>query len=668
MPIPFKRRFPAIHLDSTPASGNLLVIGLMTAVLAGCGAQVADEQNATNARPDNATTTIQPGNVTGLPAGVDTGSGQPVTPQPVPADADFVDTLPTTRIAPEPQLREADDRLASAEVASGDGTGRPRLANESGNRVDNNRQAEVVKADGSRRSEGFNQAFIAEEREQSGSAVELVSPADRSLQHNVLPHHPTLHTGPAIDRENYLDLVENSVKLVSEEPVSTFSIDVDTAGYSNIRRMIMQEGRLPPSDAVRLEEMINYFSYDYPVPDSLDEPLAIHTELGAAPWNTENQLLMVGLQGFEPDADQRPETNLVFLVDVSGSMNSPDKLGLVQRSLKLLVDQMRAEDRIALVVYAGAAGMVLDSTPGNRKHRIKHAIDSLRAGGSTNGAAGIQLAYQIAERHKIEGGINRVIIASDGDLNVGMTDIDDLKELISRKRENDIALTTLGFGSGNYNYSLMEQIADVGNGNAAYIDSLSEARKVLVEEMQSTLMTIARDVKIQIEFNPAVVKEYRLLGYENRLLNREDFTNDRVDAGEVGAGHTVTALYEVTLTNAGAGLIPDSRYKPQPEIRDDDLANELAYIKVRHKPAEGDTSTETGLPVLRSDGREDGAMSSSFRFAAAVAGFGQLLRDGKYTGSWTYDDALNLARNARGNDPRGYRNEFVRLVEMAKLL
>lgn len=477
-------------------------------------------------------------------------------------------------------------------------------------------------------------------------------------------HHP----GPTVNRENYLDVDENQIKLVSQSPVSTFSIDVDTAAYSNLRRILMREGRLPPHDAVRVEEMINYFSYDYRTPDTTAEPLAINTELMSSPWNADNHLLMVGLQGYEPAAEQRPPANLVFLVDVSGSMQSPDKLGLVKKSLKLLVDQMSDEDRMALVVYAGAAGMVLDSTPGNEKKKIRNAIDSLAAGGSTNGAAGIQLAYQIAEQNLVDGGINRVLIASDGDLNVGMTGIDELKELVSHKRKNGVALTTLGFGSGNYNYSLMEQLADVGNGNASYIDSLNEARKVLIEEMQSTLFTIAKDVKIQVEFNPAVVSEYRLLGYENRLLNREDFLNDKVDAGEVGAGHTVTALYEVTLSGA-QGRISPSRYNPQPAQVASPLSNELAYVKVRYKLPEQERSSEMTSAVLRPN--PDNGIdqpSDNIRFAAAVAGFGQLLRGGKYMEGWDYAQLLDLARQSRGSDPHGYRSEMLSMIEVARLL
>ena len=493
-----------------------------------------------------------------------------------------------------------------------------------------------------------------------------VSVLRRNEEYQRLSYYP----GPrvAVNTENYTAFDENGIKRVSESPVSTFSIDVDTAAYSNLRRMLTREGRLPPHDAVRLEEMINYFDYDYVAPDSMTEPLAIHTEMMVSPWNPDNQLLMVGIKGYEPELDQRPDANLVFLVDVSGSMQSPDKLGLVKRSLQLLVAQMNEDDRIALVVYAGAAGVVLDSTSADKKSKIYQAIDSLTAGGSTNGGAGIQLAYRIAEENKIEGGINRVIIASDGDLNVGITSIDDLKELIIRKRENDIALTSLGFGTGNYNYSLMEQLADVGNGNAAYIDSLSEARKVLVEEMQSTLFTIAKDVKIQVEFNPAVVSEYRLIGYENRVLNREDFRNDKVDAGEIGAGHTVTALYEVSLKGSSGAMIPETRYA-QPGVEPTDFSDELAYVNVRYKLPDEDSSTEFGIAVMNQIlDTENLQVTDNIRFAAAVAGFGQLLRGGKYTRGWDYDELLLLARQSRGEDEHGYRSELLRLVELAKIL
>ncbi len=479
---------------------------------------------------------------------------------------------------------------------------------------------------------------------------------------------------PRVDREKYQAFAENNVKAVRETPVSTFSIDVDTAAYSNIRRMLLKEGRLPPKDAVKLEEMINYFSYDYQVPDSRKQPFSVNSELAPAPWNDKHYILQIGLKGFEPEPAKRPPSNLVFLVDVSGSMRSADKLGLVKKSLRLLVNQMMAEDSIALVVYAGAAGLVLDATPGDQRAKIMAAIDGLTAGGSTNGGAGIQLAYSLAEQHFIKGGINRVIIASDGDMNVGTVDHEALKNLIERKRNSGIALTTLGYGSGNYNYALMEQLADVGNGNAAYIDNLREANKVLVQEMQSTLLTIAKDVKIQVEFNPALVSEYRLLGYENRLLNREDFRNDKVDAGEIGAGHTVTALYEIVLVGSKGEMIPPSRYQskmgPQAEVSEAAKhGDELAFVRLRYKAPEGDIGIEFSQPVGVEQLQQRLADSSEdFRFAVAVAGFGQLLRGGKYMADWQYADLLNLARRAKGEDKHGYRGELIGLLELAQSL
>jgi Ca-activated chloride channel family protein len=473
---------------------------------------------------------------------------------------------------------------------------------------------------------------------------------------------------PLVDRENYLHYEHNGVKVVSEHPVSTFSVDVDTASYANVRRMLVREGRLPPSDAVRLEEMINYFSYSYPAPQSTTLPFSINTELAPAPWSDGHQLLQIGLKGFEPQLEQRPPANLVFLVDVSGSMQAPDKLGLVKKSLRLLVNQMKAEDRIALAVYAGAAGTVLESTPGNEKAKILTAIDGLQAGGSTHGSAGIKLAYALAEQHYIEGGINRVVIASDGDMNVGTVSIEALKDLVEQQRQGGIALTTLGFGSGNYNYALMEQLADVGNGNAAYIDSLKEAQKVLVNEMQSTLLTIASDVKIQVEFNPATVSEYRLIGYENRLLNREDFANDKVDAGDIGAGHTVTALYEIVLAGSGAERVPALRYGDA-EKSGHSNSEELAFVKLRYKQPGASSSIEVSQAVNRGDIIESlDKGSDDLRFAASVAGFGQILKGGTFIGDWNYEDALTLARNARGQDPHGYRSEFVHLIELAQSL
>ncbi len=472
---------------------------------------------------------------------------------------------------------------------------------------------------------------------------------------------------PVTDRENYLPIEQDSIKQTSVTPVSTFSIDVDTASYSNVRRMLAREGRLPPHDAVRVEEMINYFSYHYDTPDNTQRPFSVNTELAPSPWNAGRKLLQIGLKGYQPTHQQRPPANLVFLIDVSGSMRDHNKLPLVKKSLNLLVNTLDQKDRIALVVYAGAAGLVLDSTPGNQKATIRAAIDQLQAGGSTHGSAGIHLAYQVAAQNLIEEGINRVLIASDGDMNVGTVSITALKELIANKRQSGIALTTLGFGAGNYNYSLMEQLADTGDGNASYIDSLTEAQKVLVKEAQSTLLTIARDVKIQVEFNPAVVAEYRLIGYENRTLRREDFSNDKIDAGDIGAGHTVTAFYELTLSDSAEKRLSPLRYAPpEPLTVDPAELAELAFVKLRYKLPDENTSTEI-KQAIATDTLIDtfSAASEDFRFASGVAAFGQLLSGGVYTDNFGYNDALTVMRNARGIDPHGYRSELLSLVELA---
>jgi len=370
-----------------------------------------------------------------------------------------------------------------------------------------------------------------------------------------------------VDRENYAAIDSNPIKRVVEEPVSTFSIDVDTGSYSNVRRML-NNGRLPPQDAVRVEEMINYFSYDYPLPEAGEAPFSVQVEQAVTPWNENTRLLQIGLQGYRPDPDSIPASNLVFLLDVSGSMNAPDKLPLLVNSMKMLTRELDEDDRVAVVVYAGASGVVLESTPGSEHATIAAALDRLSAGGSTNGGAGIELAYAQARQGFIEGGVNRVILATDGDFNVGTVNFDSLVDLVERQRESGIALTTLGFGRGNYNDHLMEQLADAGNGNHAYIDTLNEARKVLVDELTSTLLMIAQDVKIQIEFNPAVVAEYRLIGYENRMLEREDFNNDRVDAGDIGAGHTsprcTRSRWSAPAVNASMGCDTATINAPRP--------------------------------------------------------------------------------------------------------
>ena len=486
----------------------------------------------------------------------------------------------------------------------------------------------------------------------------------------------------SVDRENYSDIQDNAVHLVKEEPVSTFSIDVDTASYANVRRFL-NSGRLPATDAVRVEELINYFDYDYPIPKSEGTPFSINTELTANPWNENTQLLRVGIQGYEQDASTMPASNLVFLLDVSGSMQSQNKLPLLQKSLKLLTDQLRAEDKISIVVYAGASGIVLEPTSGLDKATIKNALDRLSAGGSTNGAAGIRLAYQMAKQAFVPNGINRVIIATDGDFNVGTVNHEALKDLVEKQRQSDIYLSVLGFGSGNYNDHLMEELSNIGNGNAAYIDSFKEARKVLVDELTSTLQTIANDVKIQIEFNPTQVSEYRLIGYENRLLNRDDFNNDKIDAGEVGAGHTVTALYEITAATSLTKRLDPLRYQPSDnhvltnshvttnKLNEGRLYGdiEMAFLKVRYKKPGEKVSKLIERPILANEIQHEFHKSSvDMRFAAAVAGFGQLLRGGKYTETLTYKDIHEIAVQARGTDPFGYRGEFIQLVLNAQAL
>jgi Ca-activated chloride channel homolog len=480
------------------------------------------------------------------------------------------------------------------------------------------------------------------------------------------PPLPWLPVEP-IDRERHPQFDDNPVYQAHADPVSTFSIDVDTASYSRMRRFL-NNGQLPMIDAIRTEELVNYFDYDYAPPTDRTQPFAVQMELGPSPWHAERHLLHIGLKGFERPAAELPPANLVFLVDVSGSMQGPDRLGLLKASLKLLIRQLRAEDRISIAVYAGAAGTVLEPTPGNQHAKILAALEALQAGGSTNGGAGIQLAYSLARQSFIENGINRVILASDGDYNVGVVDQRALKQLIERERADGVALTVLGFGMGNYNDALMQELVQAGNGNAAYIDTLSEGRKVLVEELARTLEIIAYDVKIQVEFNPARVAEYRLIGYETRQLAREDFSNDRVDAGDIGAGHTVTAIYEVTLQGSAATRIEPLRYQAQPAVAAA-TTDEIAFVRLRYKLPGESRSRLIERAVASTDLIMDlAATSDNFRFAAAVAGFGQLLRGGRYTDNLGYADVVALARGARGADPFGYRGEFLGLAGTAAAL
>ena len=492
---------------------------------------------------------------------------------------------------------------------------------------------------------------------QSSAQVGMVPPT--TVQNNIR------HANEPLYREKYLHPDSQNVLRVSSNPVSTFSIDVDTGAYSNMRRWLNQ-GQLPPEDAVRVEEFINYFDYDYPFPKSTQAPFQVSTEIAPTPWNSNTRLLRIGIQGYDVPKAQLPASNLVFLVDVSGSMSAPNKLPLLQQAFSMLVGQLDARDSISMVVYAGASGVVLPPTSGNRKADILAALQRLQAGGSTNGAAGIRLAYQLAQQNFIPNGVNRVILATDGDFNVGLASTEELIDLIQRKRKAGIALTTLGFGSGNYNDHLMEQLADEGNGNYAYIDRLSEAQKVLSEELTSTLLTIAKDVKIQIEFNPERVSEYRLIGYENRMLNEEDFANDTVDAGEIGAGHRVTALYEVSLTGSAGQRLPSRRYESDETINQhsaNTFSNELAHLRIRYKLPNESISKLIESPVMDSGINARGG--DSFNFAAAVAAFGQKLRGGQYLENYSYNDIAILARQSRGQDMHGYKSEFMQLVNLA---
>lgn len=469
---------------------------------------------------------------------------------------------------------------------------------------------------------------------------------------------------PNLSTEEYDTIDDNPFKMVKNDPLSTFSIDVDTASYSNLRRFI-NEGRVPPKDAVRIEELINYFTYDYPQPEG-DRPFSITTEISDAPWNQKHKLVRVGLQGKKIVTEDLPPNNLVFLLDVSGSMNYANKLPLIKSAFRLLVDELTEKDTVSIVVYAGAAGLVLPPTSGNEKDKILAAIEQLDAGGSTAGGEGIKLAYELAKRFYKSSGNNRVILATDGDFNVGLSSDAELVRLIEKYRDEQIFLTVLGFGTGNFKDSKMEQLADKGNGNYAYIDSLLEAKKVLVTEMGATLLTIAKDVKIQVEFNPAKIQAYRLIGYENRLLAAQDFNDDKKDAGELGAGHSVTALYEAIPVGVETDVkLPDFeelRYQQNNVEPSAYNSDELMLVKLRYKEPKGTVSQLIQQPVVDGGVKFENA-SNDFQFAAAVAQFGMILRESEYKGDASFNDVLNLAKKSKGVDLEGYRSEFIKMVE-----
>ena len=622
----------------TPFSHKLMYSGVATAVVAivavGISLQSPPRGDVPGPIPDSVTTTAAPRDVEGT-AGRQTSQVQER------AVANLADS-------------------AAPPVATGE---------MSAARMETAPSAPVAKSQRHRDEEVMQYATSAAEPARNDVATGL-----QALEHSVMSMRaPSVdadmlppRTYQDVGRDDFEAFEENTVKLVSEEPVSTFSADVDTASYSFVRRML-NSGVLPQGDAVRAEEMINYFDYDYALPESRAVPFEPGIAISDAPWAEGRKLMHIGIKGFDIPAGDKPRSNLVFLLDVSGSMNSPDKLPLVKQSMELLLSTLEPDDTVAIAVYAGAAGTVLEPTPVKNKQKILDAVRRLSPGGSTAGAQGIRLAYELAQSQFEEGAINRVILATDGDFNVGIANERELQSFIERKRETGIFLSVLGFGQGNYHDALMQTLAQNGNGVAAYIDTLSEAQKLLVDEATSTLFPIAKDVKFQVEFNPATVAEYRLIGYETRGLNREDFNNDAVDAGDIGAGHTVTAIYEFTPVGSGDRLIEESRYAPKAEMPGG-RGDEYAFLKIRYKLPDEDSSRLITRPVTPADQVTLGEqrLGHEAGFATAVAAFAQVLKGGKYTGDYSLDDIIELAQQTRGDDPYGYRTEFIQLVRKAK--
>ena len=515
---------------------------------------------------------------------------------------------------------------------------------------------------------GAQQGIVDGEEDVVGGVARYIPSPEALSSARERQEQPVVMPRPIEDTEQYEDVELSPVRQVAEYPVSTFSSDVDTAAYANVRRFL-NEGRLPPRDAVRIEEMINYFDYAYAGPRDAVPPFAGTVSIAPTPWNPDTQILHIGIQGYDIAPVERPRANLVFLVDVSGSMQGQDRLPLLQRSLRMLTERLDDDDTVGIVTYASGVRVVLEPTPGRQRNRILVAIDGLRSGGSTAGAAGIELAYELAARNFDDDAVNRVILGTDGDFNVGISDPERLEDFIAEQRDTGIYLSILGFGRGNLNDLLVQRLTQAGNGNAAYIDSLLEARRVLVDEMTSTLFPIADDLKIQVEFNPAVVAEYRLIGYETRALRREDFNNDQVDAGDIGSGHSVTAIYEITPVGSPARLVDDLRYGDDPAAaggtgRDD----EYAFLRIRYKLPGEDESRLIDRPITVRDVYAGiDAAPTATRFAAAVAAFGQLLRGDPYLGDFDFDDVYALASTARGDDPVGLRAEFIQLVRLAEV-
>ncbi|WP_304335855.1 VWA domain-containing protein [Capnocytophaga leadbetteri] len=502
---------------------------------------------------------------------------------------------------------------------------------------------------------------IEEDVEITSNEAALMEPSANATSKMILSSPPQQRNA-----ETYKEIKENSFVAVAQQPVTTFSADVDRAAYANVRRIIGY-GQIPPKDAVRIEEMVNYFDYDYPAPEEGSaSPLRVSPELAPAPWNPNHLLLRIGLQAKKIDLAQAPPSNIVFLIDVSGSMDEENKLPLLQSSFKLLLGQLRPDDKIAIVTYANGTKVALPSTSVKDKEKIIKVLDNLYASGGTSGGKGIQLAYEQAQKSFIKNGNNRIILATDGDFNIGINNTTDLEKFIEKQRESGIYMSVLGFGIGNYRDDMAETIADKGNGNYAYIDNITEAKKVLVNELSGTLFAVAKDVKLQLEFNPKYVKEYKLIGYENRMLANEDFTNDKKDAGEIGAGHTVTALYELVPSD---GKVAQSlRYQSQ-ELNEKGKGNELGFLKIRYKdPKVKDAKSVEITEPLVFNKKALKETSTDYRFAASVAEFGILLRDNSNKANATYDQVIELAEGAIGKDPEGYRKEFVRLVKSVKML
>lgn len=486
----------------------------------------------------------------------------------------------------------------------------------------------------------------------------------KTLRHRNLPRYQALAYTHAEkpDRSEYPGFEENGIKLTREDPVSTFSIDTDTSAYSLVRATL-NRGVIPSPEMIRTEELINYFDYDYALPASKEQPFAPSVALINAPWSEDKQLLKIGIKGFDVEPDRQPDSNLVFLLDVSGSMQAQNKLPLLKKSITLLLGSLKPSDTVSIVVYAGASGVVLEPTQVKHRHKILGALSRLSAGGSTAGGAGLELAYQLAQENFNKDAVNRIILGTDGDFNVGASRNQDILALVKQKRQQGVYISVLGFGGNNYQDDMMQTIAQNGNGIAAYIDTLKEAKKVLVDEATSNLFPIANDVKIQVEFNPAVVAEYRLLGYETRKLNREDFNNDKVDAGEVGAGHSVTAIYEITPTNSNGAAIDPLRYQSEKNTFTDNVSGELGFLKIRYK-LPGESKSELISAAIENRI----VVSQEAQFATAVAGFAELLRGGERVADLSFDTLISIAKKARGDDPYGYRAEFIQMVEMAKVL